>query len=360
MKEENSWIYELEKNIPRFVSTITDDFHTFKYSVTGDLNKNYNTWGLANIVFVTKILYIVNKIDAISDKQKLALYNGIMKYYSYENYFIDPYITKYPMKIWIKKMLNKSLSTHLKFINNTHRAETRQAFAAITLLGKIPPRPYLKIPTTDYEIIKFLENFNWKRPWDAGSHFSHLLFFLEYNFKNFNINNKTLIETAINWINLIQSKEDGCWYSGDDINLKEKINGAMKILTGLHAAGIYDFPYPKKLIDTALLGSNNKEACSNFNIVYVLYGASLLESEYRKFEIEDFLMNRLKLYKEYYWPQYGGFSFFKKSANSVFYGKNITAGLSEPDVHGTIMFIWGLSIINKMINLNLDWKIPLN
>ena len=140
----------------------------------------------------------------------------------------------------------------------------------------------------------------------------------------------------------------------------QKINGAMKVITGYHAAGIYDIPYAKRLIDTALLGINDSEACSNFNIVYVLYGATRVEPEYRKNEIEDFILKRLDIYRGYYWPEYGGFSFHKDRANDILYGTKISAGRNEPDIHGTVMFIWGISVMNAIIDLGIDWKIPLN
>lgn len=168
------------------------------------------------------------------------------------------------------------------------------------------------------------------------------------------------IAKACIWIATIQSKTDGCWYSGSKVSLNPKINGAMKVLTGFHAAGIYDVPYSKKLIDTALTGINDTEACSNFNIVYVLYGTGIVEPVYRRAEIEAFLLNRLKLYEKYYWSEYGGFSFHLGRANDIYYGRKITRGLAEPDIHGTIMFVWGIALINQVLNLGLCWKVPLN
>ncbi len=81
------------------------------------------------------------------------------------------------------------------------------------------------------------------------------------------------INHVLLWLNSIQSKEDGCWYIGNEISLVQKINGAMKILNGFHSAQLFDIPYPKKLIDTALLGTNDTDACGNFNIIYVLFAA---------------------------------------------------------------------------------------
>ncbi len=66
------------------------------------------------------------------------------------------------------------------------------------------------------------------------------------------------------------------------------------------------------------------------------------------------------MYTDYYWPGYGGFSFYKDRANDIYYGKKITKGLAEPDIHGTAMFVWGIALIDKILNLGLNFKIPLN
>ena len=169
-----------------------------------------------------------------------------------------------------------------------------------------------------------------------------------------------LIKYACEWISKIQSPIDGCWYKGGTVPLKQKINGAMKILTGLHAAEIYDFPYSKNLIDTALTAINDDEACSNFNIIYVLYACNLINPDYRKKDIEKFIHNRITLYHQFYSKKEGAFSFHKKQSNDTYYGQRIAQSKNESDIHGTTLFAWGIAIINQMINLNVDFKVPLN
>ena len=163
--------------------------------------------------------------------------------------------------------------------------------AALYLLDSRPDSPYTLIPYSAPGVSKYLEVLDWSLPWGAGSRFSHLMFYLWYNARVLNYNEDKAdasIKSCLLWISKIQSKDDGCWYTGDNVSLVQKINGAMKVLTGFHAANIYDIPYAKQLIDTALIGVNDIEACSNFNIVYVLYAACKVEPEYRKAEVADF------------------------------------------------------------------------
>lgn len=357
------WLSEIKPKLKNFLTLMNiDNYSYIKYSLSGDNNKNYKEWGLGNLVFTVKILYISGLINELNVEQKQNLYNSIIKFSKNDSQIFDNYISGFTFK---EKLLNIINSNNKRIENkiNTQRAETRQSFAALHLLDKTPMKPYKLIPYTESDIEKYLNSFNWNTPWAAGSHFSHLLFFLYYNSEILNFkkqNSSVLIQDAINIVNRLQNKDDGCWYAGENITLSEKINGAMKILTGLHAANVYDIQYPKKLIDTALSGINDSEACSNFNIVYVLYGATKVEPNYRKNEIAEFLINRLNLYKEFYYEEIGGFSFNKKKANDIYYGKKITIGKDEPDIHGTIMFVWGISIINSILNLGLNYKIPIN
>ncbi len=358
------FITSLKDNLERFLNNMSENNYSyFKYTYSGDILDRSKKWGLGNLVFATKILFITRLLDNISSIKKKNLYKSILKFSQTNGYIYDPFITKISYKQRLKKYFNKLDNTTINYIENTRRAETRQSFTALHLLQRKPLKPFLRIPYSKEEISNYLSSFNWKYPWAAGSHFSHLLFFLHYNAEFFNYKieeSRDLINYAVEWISRLQSKHDGTWYHGSDISLKEKINGAMKILTGLHAAEIYDFPYADKLIDTALTGINDSEACSNFNIVYVLYGCQKNIANYRKNEILDFIKNRISLYKEFYYSNKGGFAFHKNKANDIYYAKKISQGKDEPDIHGTIMFIWGLAIINSMIDIGLDFEIPVN
>jgi len=200
-------------------------------------------------------------------------------------------------------------------------------------------------------IDKYLSRLNWKKPWSAGSHFSHLVFFL----KNSDLSDKeNLINYAIDWVNKLQHSEDGAWYKGRP-DLREKINGAMKVITGLKVAEKMHFKYPKKLIDLCLSAKNNEHACDNFNIIYVLhYASKMIRNTYRFLEIQNFARDRLEIYRNYYFPEIGGFSFLPDRANMYYYRAKITKGLNEPDIHGTCMFLWGISIISQILGINKE------
>ena len=360
---ELQWVGTVKENAYTFLRKISEeDFSYFRYSYSGDMFNVSHHWGLGNLVFATKILYITGLLTSLKQIKQENLSTSILRFSSRDGFIYDPCITQLSIGQKISNLFGKLDIATIRRIEDVKRAETRQAFSALYLLGKAPTQPFLHIPYNKKKLEEYLLSFDWSRPWSAGSHFSHLLFFLKFNSRIFNYHVKEsqeLIQYAVEWISQLQSKDDGCWYQGQDVPLYEKINGAMKILTGFHAAGIYHFLHAEKLLDTALSAINDREACSHFNIVYVLYGCHQIVPEYRKQKTYEFLRDRLKIYREFYHPAKGGFSFNKNKANDIYYGKKISLGKNEPDIHGTIMFIWGLAIINQIMDIGIDFKIPL-
>jgi len=352
--KEATWIFALKEKVPQFLEKLKGKRIPgfFHYSLSGDLYHESIKWGLGNTVFAAKIYYTLDLLDKLPEKDRKNMANFIKGFQKEGGTIYDPLVKR---KAFLREKLSaiENLDFNNFFHHQTIRAETRQAISALKLLGKTPGLPYQKFPKTRKEIRKYLEKLDWQRPWRAGSHFSHLIFFL----KNSNLENKEdLINFAIDWVAKLQNSADGSWYQGSP-SLQQKINGAMKIITGLKVAGKINFEYPKELIDLCLSARNNKlHACNDFNIIYTLhYSSKVAKNGYRLNTIKDFVLEHLKkTYKQHYFPEIGGFSFFVGKANTDYYGAKITRGLNEPDIHGTVMFLWGISIAAQILRINDD------
>ena len=354
------WLQNLKSECCDFLSKMQqNNFSYFKYSYSGDLFEPNDNWGLANIVYAVKSLYTLGILNHLSNDQKNNLANAILKFSDKNGAIFDPVISSSGKKNFVAAVLDilRRIKNH-NIKNNVRRSETKQAFAALYLLNRKPQLPYLDIPKDTPEVKVFIDKFNWSKPWHACAHFAILLFFLKYNEIFFKTYSRSLIHAAVQYVNSFQSKKDGCWYQGDHVSLNERINGAMKYLTGIHAAGIYDFSYADSLVDTALSGINSEHACNNLNIVYILYAANKIIPDYRRSEIEDFLLERIKVYKRFYHDEYGGFSFYENKANTALYGTTISRGLNEPDMHGTTLFLSGIAMIDDILKLDLGFKVP--
>ncbi|HAV11413.1 MAG TPA: hypothetical protein DCX32_02615 [Candidatus Moranbacteria bacterium] len=341
-----NWIFDLKKDVLGFLDKLKIDGF-FYYSLSGDLHDKRSCWGLGNTVFAVKIYYTIGILDELPKQEKMRLSGFINSFQKENGLFSDPLVQKKSALINVLAAI-KNFNYNNFFGQMTQVAETRQSLSALKLLGENANFQYTAFPDTKESIGKHLEKLDWTKPWGAGSHFSHLLFFLH----NSNLKNKeALIDFAIQWVNEIQNKNDGSWYKGSP-TLQQKINGAMKVITGFKAANKTFFKYPEKLIDLCLSAKNDSHACDNFNIVYVLkYANELTKNSYKYDEIKDFCYDRLDIYRNYYFPEFGGFSFKQGKANDIYYGAKITKGLNEPDIHGTVMFLWGISIISQILNM---------
>lgn len=359
-KDNVDWIFKLKNEVPVFLDKLKGENKSgfFHYSLAGDLYSEKKNWGLGNTVFAAKIYYTLDMLDSLPNEDRKSMTDFIKSFQSEDGSIFDPLVNnKASFRNKVGSLINLDFANF--FGEKTKRAETRQSFSALMLMNSKSERPYLKIPCAIEEVEKYLESLNWKKPWGAGAHFSTLLFFLHVNKKLFNVyeNAEELIDYAIDWVNTLQSSDDGCWYAGRNIPAHEKINGAMKVITGLSAVDKLDFRYPEKLIDLCLSADENQHACDCVDIVYVMhYANKLTGGDYRYNEIEDFCYKQIAAYKEHYFPDIGGFSFYKHKANQYYYSAKITKGLNEPDIHGTVLFLWSISMISQILNIDKELR----
>jgi hypothetical protein len=332
----------------------------YRYSYSGDLVDEHTHWGLGNAVFATKALYTIGALDEVDGKkEKKKLAEFITSFQRPDGCIYDPLVARGRLLNSIKHAVRTLDFSNIRSVK-TIRAETRQAMSSLRLLGAKPQYMFSEIPYTSEGIERYLVALNWCDPWSAGSHFSHLLFFYDYNASVFSYRqaeSQQLIGKAIDYVNKMQSNKEGVWYQGMSTSLQHKINGAMKILTGLKATGQMNFLYPDRMIDLALSAVNDGQACDNFNIVFVLKNANeMTGGSHRLNEIQDFCKRRLEIYREYYHSDIGGFSFYRGHSNTTYYGARITRGLNEPDVHGTCLFLWGIALIIQILGVQEQFK----
>ncbi|PLX21814.1 hypothetical protein C0584_01780 [Candidatus Parcubacteria bacterium] len=346
--KEIEWIFNLQKEVPVFLNELKSELTPgfYKYSLSGDILSDKKKWGLGNTVFAVKLLYTLGVLNNYSTTDKKILSNFILNFKDKNGMFYDNNLLR---KSFLRKKLSAIKNRDLAnfFNKKTKIAETKQAISTLKLLNVHISSPEKIVPNNFQEISKYLNNLDWSKPWGAGSHFAHLCFFLN----NSDLKNKRqLIDYAINWVNNIQ-KNDGFWYTGKP-STQQKINGAMKIIRGLTFAGYKSFQSPKKIIDGCLKAKNDSQACDNFNVIYNIYKANeVVEGNYRQDEIRRFASDRIKIYKNYYHQKKGGFSFHLNKSGFYYYGTIITKAKNEPDIHGTFMFLWGLSMIAKILKI---------
>jgi hypothetical protein len=349
-------LYYLKNDVLQFMSEMKSKNVKgyYRYSYSGDLRDENIHWNVGSSVFALKIYYTLG----VEDNEDIEAAANYIKTFQHRNGWT------YDDLIFGKSFFRNALSSlkQRDFSNlwneRYKQAETRQCYSALLLYDKLPDNVNLSLPKDEKDVDDYLSSLDWRRPWGAGSHFSHLMFFLMLALRTGRIKHETfehLTDHAIKWVNHLQNPMDGSWYSGTPSS-QHKINGAMKILTGLVAIDKTSFDCPEKLIDLCLETTNDESACDNFNIIFVLnYAGKLLGRNYRQSEIEKFALERLNIYWKHYHNDKNGFSFYPGHANDNYYGAKITRGLNEPDIHGTVLFLWGISIIVQLLGIESEF-----
>ena len=354
-KEFISFVLELKDRLPIFVKSMENSTipGKYKFSYSGDVPSDNLHWGLGQTTFAARILYIFGQLE---ETVKKDIVKYIQSFQKKDGSFNDDYVTK---STFLLRTLLSIKYMNLDFIKNeiNKRAETRQAIASlINLEANYNEFTRLNLKCLDVE--NYFDKLDWTKPWAAGSHINHLIFFTKYS-KKLNIDQQNSIYNKIK-INLDKFiQKDGFYKSNEIIPNNQKIGGLMKVLMGLSIINVDKYFVKQSFVDFALDDMNIYDACENFNTLYTLYYCTQ-HLDYRKEEIQDFVLKEASNWLNYYHRDLGGFSFYQGKSGNNYYGSKVSRGLNEPDLHGSAMFSWGILVASKILRLNekLGLKTP--
>tara|TARA_B100001059_G_C17773293_1_gene549759 strand:- start:166 stop:1218 length:1053 start_codon:yes stop_codon:yes gene_type:complete len=345
----NKFIDSVIIKTPQFIEKLIDkETNLYNFSIEGDLHK---TMPLSSSVFVSKILHMLN---INNNDSKKFLNNHILSFYkSDEKLIYDNYIKK---KSLVKRFLKTIIYRNTRYFSYkpSSIAETRQSLSALIC------NDYDKKIKVDYisdyeEIIKQIIKLDWSKPWHACSQLSHIIFLIKYY-----ENDLVKIFSIIDFVENNYRLKSGGWGKNENISIQQKINGSMKMMTiFMLDSKLQNFNYKNQLIDLCLSSINNKHACDNFNIICCLFNCSI-ENDYRKNEIKDFALSRIKIYKKYFFDEIGGFSFYINKSQDYYYDAKVTKGKNTPDLQGTTLFLWGIVMISNILETKhyKNFKLP--
>ena len=281
------------------------------------------------------------------------------------NSFIDQaYLKSYEeksfsdlLKQYIKKLLinfSFNFDTDEKKLRDGVRAETKQAISTLYQVDSKNKKPFDDFPKNSEDIIKFLDNLNWQKPWAAGAQFAALCVFAKTQLSDSDFKNTSKV--LLDYIDDKADIKTGCYFDKPQPDENEMMNGAMKVLTGLDwlDARIHN---PEQLIDFCLNSSPSHDGCDIVDTVYVLYRTTK-ETDYKSDDINEYLIKIIDVIEKHYFYGIGGFSYFVNKSQTKYYGANIADGKNEPDIHGTTLLIWALSMILEITGDSLlNWKV---
>ncbi len=332
--------------------------YRFKFCEKGNLVPIQKHEGLVSTIFTCKVAYQIGLWEKWSVEKKENIIKFITKQQNEDGFFIDKWLlnqSKIKVKEYVKILLGRLKYNNLKsyytdYIERNIRAETRQNISTLIMLNSRPLYvPFLNLKNSK-ECLNFLKDLDWSKPWEAASHLSHTLMLISVNklLKNKTIDYDSMIKTILSFLKKIR-KKDGAWYEGNPSKTM-KINGAMKVLSGLQWVEDHPFKFKNnKLIDLVLSEPFRFDGCQFTNSLFVLYRIISEEGlDYRKYEIINRLEKASKIIMKFKKPL-SGFSFHKNKSQTFYYTATVSKGYDTADLHGTVMFTWACAMIVKIL-----------
>ena len=357
------WIKNLDSSVLNFVENLKVDKNNYKYNPIINLNPDL-ALGFSN--YALKINILLDQLKNFSKKEIEGWSNYFESFQSNDlNYPINSYIDNSYIRLFnqqnnenltkssIKKVSNYLLNTNFKSTNakihDYFRAETKQTIASLLEINSISKNKFLDFPKNEIAVENFLNSLNWRYPWSSGGQLAALSVFSKTQLDDLTFQkNKKIIE---NFLNKLVSKENGMFYKSFKIpNNKELVNGAMKVISAMDWLDV-KIHYPDKIIDTCLHIDPISEGCDIVDITYVLYKCSK-QTNYKKNEIITYLTKLLDLIYEHYKPKLGGFSYFKNTCQTNYYGVKFAKEENTADIHGTVLMLWSVVMIMDILEID--------
>jgi hypothetical protein len=329
----------------------------FRFCLDGSLVPTEGKAAQVSTCFAMKTAWQAGIWETWPETKRLACIEFLKSFQRPDGWFADP---------WIEKASRPNLKTYLRHTRDTLcgrsswgqlfdraeqnlRAETRQSAATLFMVGEAPSHPLPLEHLTEEGITIYLNKFDWRQPWGAGSHLSHLIFSLSMNRRSwgFHSNYDELMKVIFNFLSEIRDPKTGCWFRGSPPDVI-KINGAMKVFSGLQWV---DRPYPDctRLLEFALAQPFQSDGCGFVNRLFVVREAMKGCPEgYLGDQIKDLAQRALEAALRFQKPD-GGFSFYLEQAQTSYYGAEVSQGLAVSDLHGTGIIVWAMALALEIL-----------
>ena len=239
-----------------------------------------------------------------------------------------------------KKRDKKRLGSLAKVI----LGDTKQAICTLSEVGKSCRLRCDAFPKTTNALRQYLLEMDWSNPWAAGGQAAIVsALIVREGAKTESLKTiESLIQTNYDIFSELVDKQTGAYFRGKTPEYGLLVNGAMKVISAIDWLG-GPIHHPEKLIDTVLSRLPITDGCHLVDAVYVLYRCAS-QTTYRRAEIEVYLEEILPMIHAHQKPD-GAFSYYLDSAQCHYHEMIINRGISESDIHGTLLLTWALAMI---------------
>ena len=257
--------------------------------------------------------------------------------------------------------INRVTEMHANYI-------TFQALGAYKAIERLPNK---KVSFYDQFIqnrgIKYYLSHNcpWDRsPWGAGGMVDNIGTILDANIKMGYKEYEPILEEVFEWLEENQSSESGLWGDSNIQGINGLINGGYHLMRGTYFLQNKNFNHYDKIIDTLIEDLNkndifsNTEAhgCQDLDHFYLIEQCVKVDNSYRIDEIKAICKKRLTEIENIVYYKDGGFSFEARNSAKNHNYYDITPGLKESDMQGTVFYLQTIISILNILGIKHEFR----
>lgn len=242
---------------------------------------------------------------------------------------------------------------------------TFQVMGAYKAIHKYPKNKITFYDKYVLDIDRYLScNCPWDRsPWGAGGMVDNLGTILKCNIDMGYKNYKKTVDEVIDWLNKKQDDATGLWINRNNKQgINGLVNGGYHLMRGTYF--LYQRPFDKaeRIIDTIIedirtdifFHDDKAHGCNDLDHFFLLQKCHELIPAYRSGEIIDIASHRKDIILNLLRCDDGGFSFWNDAAVKVHNYFDVSPGVKESDMQGTVFYLQTLISINKILGEGND------
>lgn len=242
---------------------------------------------------------------------------------------------------------------------------TFQVMGAYKAIQKYPEKKVSFYDKYIGDIERYLTvNCPWERsPWGAGGMVDNLGTILKCNIDMGYREYEKTVDEVIDWLNYNQDDATGLWTNGDNAQgINGLVNGGYHLMRGTYF--LYNRPFDKaeRIIDTiiedirieVIFHDDKGHGCNDLDHFFLLQKCHELVPSYRNGEIVDIAKRRKDIILRLLRCGDGGFSFWSDAAVKVHNYVDVSPGIKESDMQGTVFYLQTLISINKILKEEND------
>lgn len=212
------------------------------------------------------------------------------------------------------------------------------------------------------EIKEYMDKkYPWKiSPWGAGGMVDSVSTMLRLNIEMGFDEYQEALDAMFEWLDSHQDPTTGFWGNVSAQGINGLINGGYHIMRGTYLWHNKKYNYPERMIDTILkdlkenpiFNEKSGHGCQDLDHFFLLEKIHNIIPDYRREEIKELSLKRLKIILEIMRKNDGAFSFEANNAAKSHNYYDVSPGYSESDMQGTVFYLQAILSILRILNEN--------